>query len=87
MEYMIEIRKVWKMKRVCNKIIKKDSFLAKKLIGKETKEEQERQKRGGALIRAVAHIRNITVCLKLGALCDAPNAPSDTPMMLTNSGV
>ena len=47
MEYMIEIRKVWKMKRVCNKIIKKDSFLAKKLIGKETKEEQERQKRGG----------------------------------------
>ena len=51
------------MKNVKNmhKIIEKDCFLAKTFIGKETKKDQERQKKGGALIRAGAHIRDNTV--------------------------
>ena len=44
-----------------HKIIEKDSFLAKTFIEKETKKDQERQKKGGALIRAGAHIRDNTV--------------------------
>ena len=47
--------------RNMQKIIKKDCFLAKTLTGRETKKDQERQKRGGALIRAGAHIRDNTV--------------------------
>ena len=52
------------MKNVKNmhKIIEKDCFLAKTFIGKETKKDQERQKKGGgALIGAGAHIRDNTV--------------------------
>ena len=47
--------------RNMQKIIKKDCFLAKTLTGRETKKDQERLKRGGALIRAGAHIRDNTV--------------------------
>ena len=43
------------------KIIEKDCFLAKILVGKETKKKHETQKKGRALIRAGAHIRDNTV--------------------------
>ena len=46
------------MQEIYKKIIEKDCFLAKTFIGKETKKDQERQKKGGGLIRAGAHIRD-----------------------------
>ena len=49
--------------RNMQKIIEKDCFLAKTFMKKEAKKDQERQKRGGALIRAGAHIRDNTVCV------------------------
>ena len=41
----------------------KKLFKTKRLIEKDTKEEQESQKRGGALIRGGAHIRDNTVII------------------------
>ena len=48
------------MQEICKKIIEKNCFLAKTLIGKETKKIRKGRK-GGALIRAGAHIRDNTV--------------------------
>ena len=61
MKYTIEIQKSYEK---CKKYAWnhwKRLFLAKTVIGKKTKKDQERQKRGGALIRAGAHIRDNTV--------------------------
>ena len=52
MKYTIEIQESYGNSRNMQKIIKKNCFLAKTLTGRETKKDQERQKRGGALIRA-----------------------------------
>ena len=53
------------MKKICKKIIEMDCLLAKNFKGKEIKEEQERQKRGAALIRGGAHNRDNTVTCQL----------------------
>ena len=64
------------MQEIYKKIIEKDCFLAKTLIENETKKDQERQKRGGALIRGGAHIRDNTV-----SYITAPDRP--VPLMLS----
>ena len=49
------------MQKNMQKIIEQDCFSSKNLQGKETKEKEKRQKRGGALIRGGAHNRDNTV--------------------------
>ena len=49
------------MRKICKELIEMDCLLAKDFKGKEIKEEQERQKRGGALIRGGAYKRDNTV--------------------------
>ena len=61
------------MQEICKKIIEKNCFLAKTLIGKETKKIRKGRK-GGALIRAGAHIRDNTVIMLKSAKIKTPQS-------------
>ena len=49
------------MPKICKKIIENPFFSIKTLWGKKPKKKKKGRKRGGALIRGGAHIRDNTV--------------------------